>query len=381
MRGAGAHRTAVTSDSGLRPFHTVVREAWHAASFGPHGTYDEYERRCDVTKHGTVNWAIVGLGDIVRKRVASAILQQPDSSLYACVTRDPQARRADLDAWSPQEVYRHLDRMLADPNVDAVYLATPVHLHAPQAIAGLKAGKDVLVEKPMALDVREAERMCRVAEDTGRRLAVAYYRRFWPRFELIKGMLDQGDFGQVVLVRMALSSWYRPDPNAPGGWRTKPELSGGGVLADVGCHRLDLLAWWFDLPRRLVADVRTVTHDYEVEDSASVLMELAGGAQFTGSFHWNSRAHTDEIRVVGTDREASLHGGESPEVLITRGRDVQRRHLPRPDNAHLPLIHDFARAVIEDRPPRFTGPDGIQATQIMEAIYGSSRRKAWVEVV
>jgi predicted dehydrogenase len=333
-----------------------------------------------VTEGQTVRWAIVGLGDIVRKRVASAILGQPDSSLHACVTRDPAARKAELDALAPMQVYRNVDRMLADADVDAVYLATPVHLHAPHAIASLKAGKDVVVEKPMAPDIHEAHQMCRVARQTGRRLAVAYYRRFWSRFELVKRLLDQGDLGRVVLVRMALTGWYRPETNAPGAWRIEPGLSGGGVLADVGCHRLDLLAWWLGLPRRLVADVRTLTHDYQVEDSANVLMELSGGAPFTGSFHWNSKTRADEIHLVGTEAAVRLSGGEDPEVIITRGRDVERRRLPRPENAHQPLIDDFARAVLEDRPPRFSGADGLQATQILAAIYASSHRGAWTEM-
>ncbi len=329
---------------------------------------------------GNVGWAVVGLGDIVRKRVAAAILQQPDSSLRACVTRDPRARRAELDAWAPGEVYRSVEAMLGDRSLDAVYLATPVHLHAAQVIACLEAGKDVLVEKPMARDAPEADAMCRAAETTGRRLAVAYYRRFWSRFQLVKEMLARGEFGQVVLARIALASWYRPDANAPGAWRTDPARSGGGVLADVGCHRLDLLAWWFDLPRRLVADVRTQTHDYPVEDSAGVLMELAGGAQFTGSFHWNSRTRTDEIHVLGTEAMVSLHGGDEAEVAIARGAEVERRQLPRPDNAHAPLVDDFARAVIEDRPPRFTGRDGMKATQIIEAMFRSSQSGGWVDV-
>ncbi|NUQ63660.1 MAG: Gfo/Idh/MocA family oxidoreductase, partial [Pirellulales bacterium] len=86
-----------------------------------------------------VNWAIVGIGDIVRKRVGAAILHQPDSVLRACVEIDPQSRRAEIESLAPQQVYTRLDEMLADPAVDAVYLATPVHLHAPQAIAALKA--------------------------------------------------------------------------------------------------------------------------------------------------------------------------------------------------------------------------------------------------
>lgn len=322
----------------------------------------------------TVNWAIVGLGDIVRRRVAAAVLQQPNSRLYACVTRNPEAKKAEIESFAPQRVYRHIEQMLADRNVDAVYLATPVYLHAPHAIASLRAGKHVLVEKPMARNARESAQMCRAADQTGRRLAVAYYRRFWSRFQLVKEMLDQGEFGQVILVRMTLHSWYRPDAKAPGAWRTKPELSGGGAVIDVGSHRLDLLAWWFDLPQRLVAEVATLTQDYDVEDSAGILMVLSGGAHFIGSFNWNSRTWTDEIHVVGTEAKVTLHPCDGPEALIAVGRDVQHREIPKPENGHYPLIDDFARAVIEGRPPRFTGVDSMKATQIIDAIYAQSQR-------
>ena len=147
-----------------------------------------------------VNWAVVGVGDIVRKRAGAAILQQADSTLHTCVEIDPEAKQDQLDALAPKFVHTQLEPMLADTEVDAVYIATPVHLHAPQAIAALRAGKDVLVEKPMALNVDDAGQMCRVAQQTGRRLAVAYFRRFWPRFQLIKEMLDNGRFGKIVLV-------------------------------------------------------------------------------------------------------------------------------------------------------------------------------------
>jgi len=333
-----------------------------------------------MTGNRNVNWAVVGIGDIVRKRVGPAILEQPDSTLYACLTRDPGAKAAQLESLAPEKVYTEIEPLLADPNVQAVYLATPVFLHAAQAIASLRAGKDVLVEKPMALDAAEAAEICKAAQQTGRRLAVAYYRRFWSRFQLVKEMLDRGQFGRVVLVRIALHSWHRPDPATPGGWRASRKLSGGGVLPDVGSHRLDLLAWWFGLPRRLVADVSTLVQDFDGEDSASILMVLAGGAQFTGSFHWNSRTWTDEIHVVGTEAKVALSPCDGDAAVITVGRDVEDRRIPKPQNAHYPLIDDFARAIIEDRPPRFTADDGMKATQIIDAVFESSRRRTWLEI-
>ncbi len=156
----------------------------------------------------------------------------------ARVEIDPEGKKEEIEALRPQHVYTRGEQMAADADIDAVYVATPVHLHAEHAIAALRAGKDVLVEKPMALDPANAQRMCRVAEETGRRLAVAYFRRFSPRFELAKQMITEGRFGQVTLVRIALHSWYG---GRPGGWREQPALSGGGVLSDVGVHKFDLL--------------------------------------------------------------------------------------------------------------------------------------------
>jgi 1,5-anhydro-D-fructose reductase (1,5-anhydro-D-mannitol-forming) len=324
-----------------------------------------------------INWAIVGVGDIVRKRAGAAILQQPDSILHACVEIDPDARRAEIDSLNPRKVYANVQDMLADPAVDAVYIATPVHLHASQAIAALRAGKDVLVEKPMALSVAESAEVCRVARQSGRRLAVAYFRRFWPRFQLVKDMLDRGDFGQVVLVRIASHTWYA---GKLGGWRERPELSGGGVLSDVGCHKFDLLAWWFGMPSRIVANIGTLTHDYKAEDSAVLLMTLAGGAQLTASFHWNSKTWTDEIHIVGTEARVAFHPCDGDDIGITVGRNTERRMMAPPENQHYPLVHDFARSLVEDRSPRFNGEVGLQATRIMEAVFDSARQNTWIEV-
>src|SRR5690606_18265350 len=129
--------------------------------------------------------------------------EQPQSFLQACVTRDPVGRADVLRALGPTKVYADFEEMLADQDVDAVYLATPVFLHAPQAIAALRAGKHVLVEKPMALNAEEAAAMNAAAQQADRRLAVAYYRRFWPTFQRVHDMLAQRALGQVVLVRVA----------------------------------------------------------------------------------------------------------------------------------------------------------------------------------
>lgn len=325
-----------------------------------------------------IRWAIVGLGDIVRKRVGPAILEQPQSVLQACVTRDPVRRAEELQTLSPTKVYADFEQMLADEDVDAVYIATPVFLHAPQAIAALRAGKHVLVEKPMAVNEHEAKTMNDAAKQAGRNLTVAYYRRFWPTFQQVHSMLTQGELGQIVLVRAALHSWYAPTPNDSDAWRVRPELSGGGVMSDVGSHRLDLLAWWFGLPHQTVADIRTRTQAYSVEDSATAILIFPDGFPCTLSFQWNSKTWTDELHIVGSETKVSFTPTDSDEITITRGRDTTTSRLARHPNAHYGLIEDFTQSILEDRVPKFSGEDGIIATRIMDCINQAANQHIWI---
>jgi 1,5-anhydro-D-fructose reductase (1,5-anhydro-D-mannitol-forming) len=326
-----------------------------------------------------LNWAVVGLGDIVRKRVGPALLAQPRSKLHACVTRDASVRADDLASLQPERVYTEFEAMLADRDVDAVYLATPVFLHAPQALAALQAGKHVIVEKPIALDARQGQAIRAAVRQSGRHLAVAYYRRFWPTFERVKEMLAARELGQVVLVRAALHSWYAPKPDDLKAWRVRPPESGGGVLSDVGSHRLDLLAWWFGLPSRIVADMGTRTHSFDVEDSVTALMTFDNQIPCTLSFQWNSKTWADELQIVGTEASVTIAPLDGNEIRFTRGSETTRWYFDRPANAHYGLIDDFANAICAGWSPRFTEDDGLAATLIADWMRQSSALRAWVE--
>src|SRR5580693_4728236 len=144
-----------------------------------------------------LNWIVIGIGDISIRLVIPAIQAEPRSRLYGLVTRDPaKAAPYDTRAWVT------LDEALADPEVHAVYVATPVFLHAPQTIQSLRAGKHVLCEKPMAMNEPEASRMVRAAEESGRQFGVAYYRRFYPKVLRAKHLLDSGAIGKPVFAEL-----------------------------------------------------------------------------------------------------------------------------------------------------------------------------------
>jgi len=327
-----------------------------------------------------INWAIVGTGDIVRKRAGAAIAAQPHSRIYACVVTSIERHRDTLTQLAPEKTYTDLGEALADEKIDAVYVATPVDLHASQAIAAMTAGKDVLLEKPMARTLDEARKICQVAADSKRRLAVAYYRRHWTRFQRATDALNRGELGQVTSVDVTMRSWYRIPAAERGSWRVDPRRSGGGVLADVGCHKFDLLAWWFGMPERLVSYVATRTHDFPAEDSASLLMTLQDGAPVTAAFHWNCKPWTDEMHIVGSDASLTYRPSDGEEILLTRGSTTEVLQIPPPKNLHYPLVDDFAKAIVIGRSPRFSAEDGLAANLLLDAVYRSSESHSWTKV-
>src|SRR5690348_1652603 len=142
-----------------------------------------------------LNWLVIGIGDITTRRVIPAILAEPRSRLYGVVTRD--RGKAENIA---RHVWTDLDEALTDPQIDAVYVGTPVALHAPQTIASLRTGKHVLCEKPVAMNYAEASNMVQAARESGKTFGVAYYRRMYPKVQRTKQLIGQGAIGKPVLA-------------------------------------------------------------------------------------------------------------------------------------------------------------------------------------
>src|SRR5690554_6321079 len=190
-----------------------------------------------------IRWGILGCGEVTEVKSGPALQRAPGSALVAVMRRDAAraedyARRHGVPRW-----YADADALVADPEVDAVYVASPPSSHAPLAIRALRAGKPVYVEKPMALDAGECTAMLDASRDAGQPLFVAYYRRALPRFLKVRELVAEGAIGQPRRVRVQLHRTLDPRyaDSAALPWRVRPELSGGGLFVDLGSHTLDLL--------------------------------------------------------------------------------------------------------------------------------------------
>jgi predicted dehydrogenase len=291
-----------------------------------------------------LNWLVVGIGDITRKRVLPAILAEPRSRLYALLTRDP--RKAE--AYPGALVFTGLAEALADPAIDAVYAASPVALHAEQTIAGLHAGKHVLCEKPVALNYAQAEYMAAAARESQKVCAIAYYRRLYPKLIRARALIAEGAIGQPVLAEANYHGWLEsPDR----GWLKDPTLAGGGPLYDVGSHRIDACNFLFGQPLLATGLLSNTLHQLAVEDSATTLIEYSAGLHAVIDVRWNSRIQRDQFRVIGSEGELSLDPLNGPALrLLDSAGHLREEQLPTHANVHYPLIENFASAVLDGTP-------------------------------
>lgn len=320
-----------------------------------------------------IRWLLVGTGDIASKRVGPALNAVEGSRVVGVVSHDAQRAKAFAPQLGAHEAYGDLSEALKQTQANSVYVATAVNLHADQVIAAARAGKHVLVEKPLALDGPQALAAANAARSADVIGGCAYYRRFSARYEQAKGMIDRGELGKILLVRMACYSNYNPAVDDPKHWRVVKRLSGGGVLADVGSHMIDVLIGLLGVPVSVSAKVDNLVHGYDVEDTASVLMTMKNGAQVTGSFSWATKAWDHELEIIGSEAKLCWSPFDSGKVIWSAGRETRELDLPAAANVHLPLVEDFVAAIRESRPPRVTLEEGAKTNQVLDLIYASGK--------
>ncbi len=303
-----------------------------------------------------LRWVVIGVGDITTRRVIPAILEGDRSCLYGIVTRDP-AKAAPYGA----KTFPNLDEALRDGAFEAVYVASPVFLHAPQTIQSLRAGKHVLCEKPMAMNFEEAQVMVEAARATGRQLGIAYYRRSYPKVNRALELIRQGVIGTPVFAFASSHAWFTGD-HGRRAWLLDPAQAGGGPLYDIGSHRIDLLNYFFGEPQEAYAHLSNAVHDLAVEDSATVIIKYRTRVHGLVDVRWNSRVARDEFRIIGSEGEIDLTPLNEPLLVSPAGRE----ELPNHPNLHAPCIKDFVEAVADGRPLLSSGATALWTDWVTE---------------
>jgi len=342
-----------------------------------------------------VAWGVIGSGGIaLRRTIPEGIVPADNARLVAVYDVNQEVNRQVAERFGARAA-ASLEELLA-AEVEAVYVATPVHAHREQVSACARAGKHVLCEKPLGLNVAEAEEMVAACRQAGVLLGTALMMRFHSQHQAALKLIREGRLGRPVYARAQLSCWYPP---MAGAWRQDPALGGGGALMDMGGHCLDLLEMFFGPVRRLACLTTRAVHGYAVEDGAAVLLEFANGALGTVDtfFSIPDEASENVLELYGTLGAILARGtiGQSSRgVMIARlrgeqaGYDAQQERAaaggieisPEPVNMYRAEIEEFSRAVREGRPPAVTGEDGLRNQRLLAACYESARTGKMVEV-
>lgn len=279
-----------------------------------------------------IRWGIIGCGNVTERKSGPAFYTLKNSSLVAVMRRDREKAKDFALRHNVPWYYDNAEELLHNPEVDAVYVATPPDTHAKYSTMAMKAGKPVYVEKPMATTYSECLEMIKVSEQTGMPLFVAYYRRAQRYFRKVKEIISSGVLGDIRFVEIKLVKPPGPgDKLLPLPWRLKPEISGGGYFVDVASHQIDLLQWFFGPIKLLGATVQNIGRFYEVEDFVAAHFITNNEAPIVGNwcFCGPENNPTDSFKVTGHNGVLSFSTfSYAPIVLQSATHQVFRYKSP-----------------------------------------------------
>lgn len=328
-----------------------------------------------------LGWGVIGIGNIVQSTMAPAMVEEAECDLVAAVSRDQGRADEFADRFGARFAYTDYDEMLANPEVEAVFIATPNIFHPEQVVAAAEAGKHVLCDKPLAIDVPEARRALAACEAAGVKLGINFHNRHLPWVKDVTSVIRDGVIGDVELVQLQVSSGPRHYEN----WRADPEMAGLGSVHNVGVHGLDFLRVILGSdPVEVMAMFDRGPETGQVEMLGLILLRFDNGALVEYNCNERIRDPLNDIaiygtsgRILGTSFTRSRSDGELT-ILTDLGETVSR--YPAPE-AHRLSLAAFTHAVLQDEEPDAAGIDGLRSAQICEAIGRSVRERRLVEVV
>jgi 1,5-anhydro-D-fructose reductase (1,5-anhydro-D-mannitol-forming) len=329
-----------------------------------------------------IRWGVIGIGRIVNTTMAPGMLADPNSEIIAGTSRDQGRADAFVEKFGAKAGYTDYDEMLANPEINAVFIATPNGQHPEQVIAAAKAGKHVLCDKPMALTVADAVRAIEACRDAGVKLGINFHNRRLQWVNDVKAMVADGTLGDIQNIAVEASAGLTP----PNDWRNSKELSGLGTTYSQGVHVFDFLRYitgsnpvevssWFD----------DEGGKYEVETQSTSMIRYESGALGIANINQRVVYPKNDLAIFGTKgrvygaglTRSRLDGNLS--VLI--GDEEKSSFYPQPSGqAHARNIEAFTAAVLAGEEPNASGIDGLHSMVFVEAIEKSATERRTVEV-
>jgi 1,5-anhydro-D-fructose reductase (1,5-anhydro-D-mannitol-forming) len=327
----------------------------------------------------TLGWGIVGTGTAADRLVGPGVYADPESQIVAVVSRDEGRAREFAARHGARHAYTRYQDLLADPDVDVVYIATPNAHHATEAISAAEAGKHILCEKPLAATPADALRIVEAARAHGVKLGTNFQSRHYAPVDEIHRLVQAGEIGDVLIVQAESSGGANPLK----GWRTEQDLAGMGTVNNIGVHPLDLIRYLVGAEVTEVAALTDVGSRDELERLALILLRLDSGTVAYVNANQKVPFYQPDLELYGSagsilGRNCTRPGFDSQ--VIVRTADGERTIESSTKDGFERAVAAFSRAVLEDRTPSASGEDGLRSVEIVDAIRTSARSGAIVEV-
>lgn len=316
-----------------------------------------------------IRWGIIGCGDVTEVKSGPAFAKVPDSQLVAVMRRNAAKAKDYAERHGVPRWYSDATALINDPDVDAIYIATPPLQHEEYTVQALDAGKPVYVEKPMALDAAAAARMVKAADETGVKLSVAHYRRQQPLFLKIKSLLAEKAIGDVSLVNLQFFQPHKSTMIAQTeeAWRTNPAVSGGGLFHDLAPHQLDLLLYFFGTPVRATGLSKNVSRLYNADDTVCGSIEFSGGILFSGVWGFSVAERRDHCEIVGSEGSLRFSVFDNQPVIMRRGEREEQFSFDRLQHVQQPMIAAVVEYFLGRAENPCRGDEGVVVMTMMEA--------------
>lgn len=294
-----------------------------------------------------IHWGFIGCGDVVERKSGPAFSDIAGSDVVAVMSRTEERARSYAERHGVKHWYTDAQKLIDDPEVNAVYVATPPSTHAIMAMMAMRAGKPVYVEKPLAATYDDCIRINRVSEETGQPCFVAYYRRYLPYFQRVKQIVADGTLGRIMNVQIRFAVPPRScDYGESLPWRLQPEIAGGGYFYDLAPHQLDLLQDIFGVIVKASGFCANRGELYQAEDNVSACFLFENGLPASGSwcFTGHESAREDRIDIIGELGTLSFSVFELNPIVLMTSEGHQVIDIPHPQYVQMPIV----KSVIED---------------------------------
>lgn len=315
-----------------------------------------------------IRWGMIGCGDVTEVKSGPGFQKADHSRLVAVMRRNGHLAKDYAERHGVSRWYTDASALIHDPEVDAVYIATPPSSHKQYAIMTAAAGKPVYVEKPMALNFAECQEMIETCRSAGVPLLVAYYRRALPRFLKIKELIESGAVGKVRFVSVTLYQPTAPEDlsseKLP--WRVVPEIAGGGRFVDLASHTLDFL----DYALGPIVEAHGLTSnqagEYKVEDIVTGTFKFQSGVHGTGAWCFSAYDKCDVTEIVGSEGRISFSTFDAEPVKLITEEDTIEYAFDYPQHIAQPLIQTVVNELIGVGRCPSTGESAARTSWVMD---------------